>query len=215
MAHVGMKYPVAAPWNGDGTYGKGFVIGKAINFTGTPNKNEVELYADDGVAETDKSLKDMGTSMNVDDMTLKVQSDLLGHHYVEAVEGGSETAKPEEMEIGTDDVAPYFGVGFYKRRRKNNVTTFTVIWLYKVQHGEPTENAETKGDTTNFQTPTIEGKAYPDEVATSDGKKGMSIGKRLVFKTEAEAIAFLNKQAGIEPAAKMALKTAAVAKMKA
>lgn len=53
-----------------------------------------------------------------------------------------------------------------------------------------TENAETKGDTTNFQTATIEGKAYPVEV---DGK--MSIGKKLVFDSEAKAKAWLNKQA--------------------
>ena len=80
-----------------------------------------------------------------------------------------------------------------KRRKKNGVTSFTVIWLYKVQHSEPTENAETKGDTTNFQTATIEGKAYPVEV---NGK--MSVGKKLVFNTEAEAKAWLNKQVGIE-----------------
>ena len=49
--------------------------------------------------------------------------------------------------------------------------------------------AETKGDTTNFQTATIEGKAYPVEV---NGK--MSVGKKLVFNTEAEAKAWLNKQ---------------------
>ena len=96
------------------------------------------------------------------------------------------------MEKGTEDEAQYIGVGFYKRRKKNGVVSFTVIWLYKVQHSEPTENAETKGDTTNFQTATIEGKAYPVEV---DGK--MSIGKKLVFDSEAKAKAWLNKQATI------------------
>lgn len=78
MAHIGMKYPVAAPWKEGNTYEEGFVIGKAINFTGTPNKNEVELYADDGVAETDKSTKDWGTSLGMDDVELKVLADLLG-----------------------------------------------------------------------------------------------------------------------------------------
>ena len=73
------------------------------------------------------------------------------------VDSGGE-GTPESIEIGTEDEAPFFGVGFYKRRKKNGVTSFTVIWLYKVQHSEPTENAETKGDTTNFQTATIEGK---------------------------------------------------------
>lgn len=192
MAHIGMKYPVAAKWAEGNEYTEGFVLAKAINFTGTPNKNDVELYADDGIAETDKSVKDMGTSLGVDDLSLENQAKVLGHTYVKETGDSGVEGTPESIEIGTEDEAPFFGVGFYKRRKKNGVVSFTVIWLYKVQHSEPTENAETKGDTTNFQTATIEGKAYPVEV---DGK--MSIGKKLVFKTEAEAKAWLNKQAKI------------------
>ena len=107
MAHIGMKYPVAAQWQEGNTYGEGFVVAKAINFTGTPNKNEGELYADDGMAESDKSVKDWGTSLGVDDLGLKEQAGLLGHTYVEAkaAESGGE-ATPESIEVGTDDVAP-------------------------------------------------------------------------------------------------------------
>lgn len=165
MAHIGMKNPVAAKWAEGNKYTEGFVVAKAINFTGTPNKNEVELFADDGVAETDKSIRDMGTSLGIDDLSLEKQAKLLGHTYVKEAAGDSgQEGTPESIEIGSEDEAPYFGVGFYKRRKKNGVVSFTVIWLYKVQHSEPTENAETKGDTTNFQTATIEGKAYPVEV---------------------------------------------------
>lgn len=196
MAHVGMKYPVAAPWKEGNTYDAGYVVGKAINFTGTPNKNDVTLYADDGAAETDLSVRDWGTSLSTDDLAMKVQADLLGHTYKEAA-GEGENATPEEIEIGTNDIAPYVGMGFYKRRKKNNITSFTVIWLYKVQNGEPTENAETKGESTNFQTPTIEGKAFPVEVEDEEGNVKMSIGKKLVFDTEAAARAWLNKQAKI------------------
>ena len=193
MAHIGMKYPVAAEYKEGGSYTEGFVVAKAINFTGTPNKNDVELYADDAVAETDKSVKDWGTSLGVDDLSLENEAKLLGHTYTKATAGSSGTdGTPESIEVGTEDEPPFFGVGFYKRRKKNGVVSFTVIWLYKVQHSEPTENAETKGDTTSFQTATIEGKAYPVEV---NGK--MSIGKKLIFDSEAKAKAWLNKQAGI------------------
>ena len=193
MAHIGMKYPVAAPWTEGETYTKGFVVGKAIKFTGTPNKNDVDLYADDGIAETDKSVKDMGVSLNVDDLALKVQADLLGHTYTEASAGEpGGTATPESVEVGSDDVAPYFGTGFYKRRRKNNVTSFTAIWLYKVQYSEPNEEAETKGESVNFQTPTIEGKAYPVEIS---GKT--KLYKKAVFETEAAAKAWLDGLAKI------------------
>ena len=197
MAHIGMKYPVEAPWKEGETYTKGFVVGKAIKFTGTPNKNDVDLYADDGIAETDKSVKDIGVSLNVDDLDLKVQADLLGHDHTEASAGESGgTATPESVEVGSDDVAPYFGTGFYKRRRKNNVTSFTAIWLYKVQYSEPTEEAETKGESVNFQTPTIEGKAYPVEIS---GKT--KLYKKAVFEKEEAAKAWLDGLAKVNATA--------------
>ena len=37
MAHIGMKYPVAAKWADGNKYTEGFVVAKAINFNGTPN----------------------------------------------------------------------------------------------------------------------------------------------------------------------------------
>lgn len=192
MAHIGMKYPVAAPLTeaADGTpsYADGFVVGKAISFTGTPSSSDVVLYADDGVAETDRSLQNLGTSLNVDDISLKVQADLLGHTYTAAGTGATPT--PESITVNANDVAPYFGVGFYKRRRKNGTTTFTAIWLYKVQHAAMTENAETKGETVNFQTDTIEGTAYP-----------LASGKtydKAVFTTEADAKAWLETKADID-----------------
>ena len=52
MAHIGLKYPVFLPEGAEA----GFVIGKAINYTGTPSNSDVTLYADDGIAETDKSI---------------------------------------------------------------------------------------------------------------------------------------------------------------
>lgn len=210
MAHIGMKYPVATELekveNGKAIYvnsegasaeaGEGIVVGKAISFTGTPNKNDTTLYADDAAAETDKTQRDWGVSLNVDDLLLEIQAKLLGHKYIpQASDLGEDLAevKPEQMVIGTDDVAPFFGVGFYKRRRKNNVTTFTGIWLYKVQFSEPTENAETKGESVNFQTPTIEGTAYPVELGEGDDIR-LVIGEKYVFSKEADVRKWLDSK---------------------
>lgn len=194
MAHIGMKYPVAAPWEEGETYGKGFVIGRAINFTGTPNRNDATLYADDAEAESDKTVRDFGTSLNVDDLALEVIGKLLGHPY-KKVEG--EDGELETLDVGADDVAPYFGVGFYKRRKKNGVETFTAIWLRKVKHTEPTENAETKGESVNFQTPTIEGTAYPVEITGDGSELRMSVMKKATFRSESRAREWLNKLANI------------------
>ena len=191
MAHIGMKYVVAAPLteaNGAASWANGFVVAKAIEFSGTPNSSDVELWADDGIAETEKGIQNMETSLNVDDLSLKVQSDLLGHTYTAAsTTSGNET--PEGIVIKETDVAPFVGMGFYKRRKKNGVTTYTVVWLNKVQHTRPAENAATKGETTEFQTDTIEGKSYP--LVTGE------IYEKHVFTTEAAAKAWLDDKADI------------------
>ncbi len=191
MAHIGMKYPVAAVMKEDETYEAGFVVGKAINFTGTANSSDVVLHADDGAAESDRSLQNLSTSLNVDDISLKVQADLLGHTYTPAGGEGA-SATPEKLEVKDTDNAPYVGMGFYKRRKKNGVISYTAIWLYKVQNAPKTEEAVTKGETVEFQTDTIEGTAYP----RSDGKvydKVLFVGAT----AEASAKAWLNTQAGI------------------
>ena len=193
MEHIGLKYPVFAPITtetdaGVITYGEGFVVGKAINYTGTPSNADVVLYADDGVAESDKSITNEGVSLEADDLSLKVYADLLGHTYTaEVTTQGSEA--PESVAVSIDDVAPYGGLGFYRRRKKNGVLSFDAIWLHKVQFAEPTTNGATKADTVTFQTRTVEGTAYP----TNAG----AIKEEAIFTTEAAAKAWINAKAGI------------------
>lgn len=193
MAHIGLKYPVFAPISNETdagviTYGTGFVVGKAINYTGTPSNADVVLYADDGVAESDKSITNEGVSLEADDLTLKVYADLLGHTYTaESTTQGSEA--PESVAVNIDDVAPYGGLGFYRRRKKNGVLSFDAIWLHKVQFAEPTTNGATKAETVTFQTRTIEGTAYP----TNAG----AMKEEAIFTTEAAAKAWINTKAGI------------------
>lgn len=129
MAKIGLKYLVAAKLNEDGTtYAKGFVVAKAIKANITANSNDVKLYADDGVSESDKSFKDGNISLNVDDLTQKVYADLLGHEYKAANSEGNE---PETVVASADDIAPYHGVGFYGRVRRNNKDSFLAKWLKK------------------------------------------------------------------------------------
>ena len=187
MAKVGLKYPVAAPLKEDGTYDAGYVIAKAIKANVTANSNDVKLYADDGVAESDKSFKDGSISLNVDDLTLKVYADMLGHAYTAAGTGANAT--PEKVVASVNDIAPFLGVGFYGEIRRNNKPLYLAKWLKKVQFSEPNDETETKGETTNFQTPTIEGTVFQ----ASDGTWKEQAG----FATEEAAVEWLNEKAGI------------------
>ena len=117
-------------------------------------------------------------------------ANLLGHTYTAAAAAnGNDPATPESVSVSIDDIAPFGGLGFYRRRKKNGVLSFDAIWLHKAQFSEPTTNGATKADTVTFQTRTIEGTAYPD----SDGV----IKEEAIFETEAAAKAWLDTKASI------------------
>lgn len=195
MPKIGLKHIVAAPLKEDGTYDAGYVVAKAIKATVNSNSNDVKLYADDGVAESDKSFKDGSISLNVDDMKQKVYADMLGHEYKAA--GTGENATPETVIASAQDVAPYLGVGFYGAIKRNNQVLYQAKWLKKVQFAEPNDETETKGETVNFQTPTIEGTVFP-----ADDSKWK---EQAEFKTEAEAIAWVDGKANITGASGVSL----------
>lgn len=187
MAKIGLKYPVAAPLGESNEYEAGFVIAKAITASVTPNNNDATLFADDAAAETDKSFQSAGFSLNIDDLTQKVYADLLGHTYQAA--GTEDPRTPETVIASSNDVAPFFGVGFYGKIQRNNKPYYQAKWLKKVQFSEPTDETNTKGESTEFQTPTIEGTAYQLEDGTWK--------EQAEFATEAEARTWLETKAGI------------------
>lgn len=188
MAKVGLKYPVAAQLNEDGeTYEKGFVIARAIKATISTTSNDVKLYADDGVAESDKSFAGGTFSLNVDDLEQKVYADLLGHTHTAST--GEEPGTPETVKANTNDEAPYFGIGFYGKIKRRGKVLYQAKWLFKVQFSEPSDETDTKGETTTFQTPTIEGSLF--YLDNGDWKD------QAEFTTETAAKKWLETKAGI------------------
>ena len=187
MAKVGLKYPLYAILGEDGAYAGGGVIAKAIKASVTAESNDVKLYADDGVAESDKSFKGGKISLNVDDLTNKVYCDMLGHTYTAVSE--SEPATPETVLANANDIAPYVGVGFYGRVVRNGKPSYLAKWLKKVQFAEPADETETRGDAVNYQTPTIEGDVF--QLDNGDWKD------QAEFKNEADAKKWLEAKAEI------------------
>lgn len=182
MAKIGLRYPVAAPLQETEetvSHTDGLVVGKAITADITINSNDVKLYADDGIAESDKSFKDGSLKFGTDDLSYKVQEMLLGHKVTD-----------EELVANTEDIAQYVGFGFYGPTKKNNKLGYRAIFLHKVQFAEPGESISTKGETVTFQTPTIEGTIYADVKGDWKTEK--------TFTTEAEAKTWLETKAGIK-----------------
>lgn len=175
MAKIGLKYPVFKSATSQG------VIAKAIQADIAISVNDVKLYADDAIAESDKSFQSGTLTLGIDDLSDTIQTEFLGHTV------GTDPA--EIIAKGTDE-NPYVGVGFYGTKVVGGVKKFRAIWLPKVQFAEPADTNATKGDTVVFNTPVIEGTIMLDD----DG----AWKYEQTFTTEAEAKTYLEGKAGIE-----------------
>ncbi len=201
MAMVGLKRPVFAPIASETaglvpTYKPGLIVGEAIEANVSIELNDNPLYADDAVAESDKGFKSGTIKMGVDDISKEVHVAWFGAK-TQTVNG------VEEVIDGASLVAPIGGFGYYRVRRKNGVRTIRAYWYYKTQWGVPSEEAKTKGEQIEWQTPSVEG-----NIMVLDDEKS-SWRKWADFSTEAAAIEWLYELANIgEPASKTALNAA-------
>lgn len=129
----------AAPQYGDVKAAPG-VISVNIN----PNASQETLFADDGPMDTATTLGKVDVAINKAELTTENKADLLGHQIDD--NGG--------IVYGDSDVPPWVAIGF--RTLKSN-GKYRYVWLYKGKFTDPEDNNETKGDSINFQTDTING----------------------------------------------------------
>jgi phi13 family phage major tail protein len=189
MAKIGLKYPVYSPATETDTaisYGTGAVLGKAMTANIAVDANDVKLYADDGIAEIDKSFTGGTVTVGVDDMLTSSHAALLGATLGNVIEVAT---GEREIIAKTDDNPAYVGFGFYGKKIVNGVKKWRAVWLKKVQFSMPSDETATKGESVEFQTPTLEG----DILRAADGEWK----NEATFSTEALAKAWLNGKAGI------------------
>ncbi len=201
MAMVGLKHPVFAPITAESagaipTYGSGAIVGSAIEANVSIELADGKLYADDVIKETDNGFIGGSITTGVDDISSDVHKLWFG---AEDATLGGETV----VEDGAALIAPYGGFGYYRVRRKNGVRSIRAFWYYKTQWGVPSEEAKTKGETIEWQTPAVEG-----NIMTLDNENE-SWRAWKDFASEADAVAWLDELANIgEPASKTALNSA-------
>lgn len=162
MATIGLRYPVYAPLTEDeaaGThsYTAGKVAAKAIKVDMSLNIAESKLPADDNTSESVREFIDGKLTFTADDLDSSVRKDWLGN----TTESVTVDTQPVEVLVSKESDTPgYFGFGFILTKIKNKVRLYRAIIYTKVQFGEPSESAETKGQQINWQTPTIEGTIF-------------------------------------------------------
>jgi phi13 family phage major tail protein len=158
------------------------VFEKVIDEKFAPEYNSAELYANDGLAESDYSFKKGTLSLTVADDDDKLFAELLGN--TTAKEGGEVTSNIE-------DVAPEFGYGHIIPKMVGGERKYKVEFFSRVKFSNPASDNKTRGESVEFSTTTIEGTVYPLETALN----GLKVGdweKHQTFATLAEAETYLD-----------------------
>lgn len=208
MAFIGMRHFVVARLKdhvpgSEPTYDKGMIGGHAIAGNLTITRNSNPLYGDDVIVEDDNGITEMLLEVGTDDLEEPVRVYSLG---LKETDGGDSGAEKEYLD--TDESSPYMGAGYIRVRRKNGKTAYQTVWYYKSVFSEEAENSSTKGQSIEWQTPTIRGRVMALDV---DGSGARAYRKKAIFATEAEAVAWLDKLANIENASVIAAREGAAA----
>lgn len=133
-----------------------------IQMNVSPTVNSVNLSADDKIYDTADSLGAINVTLGLANLPTEDQAALLGH-----------TVNADGVLIRkSTDQAPYVAVG-YRRRMSNG--KYRYVWLYKGKFRVYDQNADTKGETPTYQTPSINGTFMPrdkDELWQATANEG-------------------------------------------
>lgn len=140
--------------DGAATYDGAKSFGKAVSCKVSVTNNDAALYAEDALAESDKSFNSASVTLGVADDDDTIFAPILGHTVSEGTKG-----KGGEMVRNANDVAPYIGLGRVITKMVNGALKYKGEFLYKVKFSEPSQEDETKGEKVDFKTPEIEGSA--------------------------------------------------------
>ena len=158
------------------------VFEKVVDEKFAPEFNTAELYANDGLAESDYSFKKGVLSLTVADDDDKFCAELLGNTVAEA--GG-------EVISNIENTAPEFGYGHIIPKMVNGARKYKVEFFPRVKFTKITSDNKTRGESVEFSTTAIEGTVMPLETAIN----GLAVGdweKHNTFATLAEAETYLD-----------------------
>ena len=115
----------------------------AIEAKINPNASMDTLFADDGPMDTISTLGKIEVEIKQSDLPMNVLAALLGH----AITSGVLIKK-------SSDVPPWVAIGFQSLKSNGY---YKYIWLTKGKFSVPEQSFETKGESINFQPPSIKG----------------------------------------------------------
>lgn len=196
MATIGLSKPHYAVYSaGSGTpsYASGGVMGKAtqadIEIETSEDNN---LYADNAIAETDRSFAGGTLTLSTDDLSQEVSKAILGltEQPLSEITGVTDE---DVKELVYDDTqqTPYLGVGFIIKKKVNGVYKWRAVVLTKVMFAVPSDSATTQGESIEWQVPELSATIMRDDSATHMWKR------EATFTTEAQAEAYIKDRLNI------------------
>lgn len=167
-------------------------MGKAISASFEPNTpDDNPLYANNAVAENDSSGASGGAlKLTLDRLTQDAAADLYGLTVedVDVTVGDSPGTQVDGTALkytGTEQSAPV-GVAFIRQNQVDGVRNHEVILYRRVTFSMPADNAQTMGESIEWQTPEISG-----TVMGLEGDGSNAWFEQVIFPTQEAAIAYI------------------------
>ena len=199
MAIIGLSKPYYGIYSATGnavSYANGAVMGKAteanIEIDTTEDNN---LYADNAIAETDRSFAGGTLTLSTDDLSQEVAKAILGltETAITGIEGVTDTSVKELVYDDTQNT-PYLGVGFIIKKKVGGAYKWRGVVLCKVMFSVPADAATTQGESIEWQVPELSSTIMRDDSATRMWKR------EATFTTEAQAEAYIRARLNITEA---------------
>ena len=199
MATIGLSKPYFAVYSAAGStvsYANGAVMGKAteanIEIDTTEDNN---LYADNAIAETDRTFAGGTLTLSTDDLSQEVSKAILGlaEQAITGIEGVTDTSV-KELLYDDQQQTPYLGVGFIIKKKVGGVYKWRGVILTKVMFSAPADAATTQGETIEWQTPELSATIMRDDSTNHMWKR------EATFTTEAQAESYIKDRLSITAA---------------
>lgn len=200
MAVIGLSKPYYGIYSATGnavSYANGAVMGKAteanIEIDTTEDNN---LYADNGIAETDRSFAGGTLTLSTDDLSQDVAKAILGltENTITGIEGVTDTSV-KELVYDDTQTTPYLGVGFIVKKKVGGAYKWRAVVLSKVMFSVPADAATTQGESIEWQVPELSATIMRDDSETHMWKR------EATFTTETQAEAYIKARLNITEAA--------------
>lgn len=192
MAIKGLSIPIVGKYSASGnttSYSEGTVAGSAVEYTASWSTSENNpFYADNKIKENDAGTFQSGElTLGTDDLSQDISKLILG--LKEATYTYGESKQATELVYDDDMKAPYLGVGVIELHQNDDVDKYRAVFLPKVQFTLPENAATTKGESVEWQTPSIAGTIYRSDLV--DDKYNHPWMIDAWFDSESEAIEYL------------------------